>query len=129
MTNATHTPGPWLLDIADHDAAIHAGGTIAMVDDTMALWRGNAALIAAAPDLLAAIKDIVAASDANDGDSLANAIQAARAAIAKARGMRLTDGQLFFDAASSVCDVDIFSDLDMETAGRIWRAIAKAKGK
>lgn len=46
----------------------------------------NARLIAAAPDLLAAIKDIVAASDANDGDSLANAIQASRAAIAKAKG-------------------------------------------
>jgi hypothetical protein len=32
------------------------------------------------------------------------------------------DAQSFYDAASSVCDIDIFSDLDRETAGMIWRA-------
>jgi len=81
-----HTQGPWLLDISDHDAAIHAGGTIAMVDDTMVYWKRNAHLIAAAPDLLAALENVVASSNANDGDSLVNAIQAARAAISKAKG-------------------------------------------
>lgn len=40
----------------------------------------------AAPDLLAALEDIAAASAANCGDSLANAIQSAQAAIAKAKG-------------------------------------------
>lgn len=41
----------------------------------------------AAPDLLAALEDIVSASAANCGDSLANAIQEGIAAIAKARGV------------------------------------------
>jgi len=40
----------------------------------------------AAPDLLAALVDIAAASAANCGDSLANAIQAAQTAISKAKG-------------------------------------------
>jgi len=40
----------------------------------------------AAPDLLAALIDIVMASDANDGDSLTNAILAGRAAIATLEG-------------------------------------------
>ena len=39
----------------------------------------------AAPDLLAALEDIVQASDANDGDSLMNAIQAAQTIITKAK--------------------------------------------
>lgn len=46
----------------------------------------NVALICAAPDLLAALENIVMASDANDEGSLANAIQEGIAAIAKARG-------------------------------------------
>ena len=37
-------------------------------------------------DLLAALEDITAASAANCGDSLANAIQAAQSAITKAKG-------------------------------------------
>ena len=37
-------------------------------------------------DLLAALEDIAAASAANCGDSLANAIQAAQSAINKAKG-------------------------------------------
>jgi hypothetical protein len=40
----------------------------------------------AAPDLLAALRSIIESSDANCGDSLANAISAARAAIARATG-------------------------------------------
>lgn len=36
--------------------------------------------------LVGALQDVVAASDANCGDSLANAINAARAVIAKATG-------------------------------------------
>ena len=45
-----------------------------------------ARLIAAAPDMLAALRSIIESSDANCGDSLANAISAARAAIARATG-------------------------------------------
>ena len=79
-----HTPGPWDVSFGRNDAAIHAGGTIAMIDDVMTGWRANARLIAAAPELLAALGDIVASSDANCGDSLANAIRTAKDAIAKA---------------------------------------------
>ena len=84
--NSTHTPGPWDVSFGRNDAAIHAGGTIAMIDDVMTGWRANARLIAAAPELLAALGDIVASSDANCGDSLANAIRTAKDAIAKAKG-------------------------------------------
>lgn len=83
---AQHTPGPWDVSFGRNDAAIHAGGTIAMIDDVMTGWRANARLIAAAPELLAALGDIVASSDANCGDSLANAIRTAKDAIAKAKG-------------------------------------------
>lgn len=83
-----HTKGPWYLDIGARDAAIHAGGTIAMIDDTMTGWQANARLIAAAPDLLAALAPLVDAAPKDggmirlDGDELARA----RAAIAKAKG-------------------------------------------
>ena len=43
-----------------------------------------AALMAAAPDLLAALQDMLASADAGDMDSLANASDAAREAIARA---------------------------------------------
>jgi len=33
MANAKHTPGPWDVSFGRNDAAIHAGGTIAMIDD------------------------------------------------------------------------------------------------
>jgi hypothetical protein len=46
----------------------------------------TAALIAAAPELLAALRAMLAASDAGDMDSLANASSDARAAIARATG-------------------------------------------
>ena len=43
-------------------------------------------LIASAPELLAALEDVISSSDANCGDSLANAIEAARSIVAKAKG-------------------------------------------
>lgn len=88
-----HTPGPWWLDIGKTDAAIHAGGTIAMISDIMTGWRANAHLIAAAPDLLAGAAEAVAAWDMeedtpehNHEDRLEAAIAMLRAAIRKARG-------------------------------------------
>lgn len=47
----------------------------------------DARLIAAAPDLLAALSEMLSASDAGNLDSLANAAQTARMAIAKAEGV------------------------------------------
>jgi len=78
------TRAPWQLTFGEHDAAIHAGATIAMVDDTMGGWKSNAFLIAAAPDMLAALVLLVD-GDGNP-DECPRAMAAARAAIAKAKG-------------------------------------------
>jgi hypothetical protein len=87
-----HTPGPWNvtgLYVRERD-----GGLIASILD---LWHGqrtpkakknaNARLISAAPDLLAALKELLWAASRTsletDGD-YSNAFTAARVAIAKA---------------------------------------------
>lgn len=95
--NAKHTPGPWIVGHDRKNPIVEA----AALEDADGIWvnggyiigrfagadaRENAALVAAAPDLLAALQDVVRASDASDGDSLANAIQAAGATIRKATG-------------------------------------------
>lgn len=95
-----HTPGPWFVNHGRSGASYGVGqgngGAIVVV------WRGiarpkssngaaNARLIAAAPDLLAAAIELVAASDAYEGDPddderCRRAIDGLRAAIAKATG-------------------------------------------
>lgn len=82
--NSTHTPGPWDVSFGRNDAAIHAGGTIAMIDDVMTGWRANARLIAAAPELLGSLEDMLAVLEARGADG--PAMDRARAAIAKAKG-------------------------------------------
>jgi hypothetical protein len=91
---AKHTQGPWSRSnprgLTINGPPDRTGWvlTVAHVadrpDEKQAL--ADACLIAAAPDLLAALEDIVQASDANDGDSLMHAIQAAQTIIAKAKG-------------------------------------------
>ena len=102
-----HTAGPWhVTDVSGNEGeseiieAKHRG--IAWTNDS---WdevkqqgyisqedRANARLIAAAPDLLAALEDVVKSAQAMMhpvawmGESLANAITAAEEAIAKAKG-------------------------------------------
>ncbi len=89
-----HTPGPWTIEI-DHSCdeaefiRTEFDGEmfdIATLSNESGNVNSNARLIAAAPDLLAALRSIIESSDANCGDSLANAISAARAAIARATG-------------------------------------------
>ena len=83
--NTQHTPGPWRHDatwsLIKHGkaeiAAIHSGN------------GANAALIAAAPDLLAALDGLLAVSPKHpsvdeEGLQMADACAKARAAIAKA---------------------------------------------
>jgi hypothetical protein len=48
----------------------------------------SGALLSAAPTMLDALRNVVACFDANDADSMANAIADARAAIAKATGVQ-----------------------------------------
>lgn len=93
--NAKHTPGPWYA-IADdavhavkhHDIRSQDGMSVAYA---FGRYEGNenAALIAAAPDLLAALRALVTACERGAWNSEANQgghVVAARAAIAKATG-------------------------------------------
>lgn len=85
------TPGPWIAvanrgnnavsDVVDRD-----GYTIAHCRNvSVGCWDANARLIAAAPDLLAALEDLCAAYEACNGKDHP-AYKQARAAIAKAEG-------------------------------------------
>lgn len=95
MTN--HTPGPWtatgpkdfstsgmiilILSIDNYPAAFVPGWTDA--EDTAKEAAANARLIAAAPDMLAALRDAVGILDSLGGGETCRAV---RAAIAKAEG-------------------------------------------
>lgn len=104
----THTPGPWYCDephSGDADRAVYAltpahknrhymarvygGGALAKRNPEM---DANASLIAAAPDMLAALEQVLEfhakceREDAIDWQWFDAAYYAARAAIAKARG-------------------------------------------
>lgn len=83
--STTHTSGPWYADPALETIYARAanGDQILIADLTCTASReretANAALIAAAPDLLAAL-------DACVSGLMGNNLRQARAAIAKARG-------------------------------------------
>ena len=82
-----YTPGPW------HTAG-EQGVQIRSAKDQIAKvwtmrgneWKANARLIAAAPDLLEALKEIVDAADGAGWEQLDPSFKKARAAIAKATG-------------------------------------------
>ena len=100
MTNGTkHTPGPWIVDrgtTSQGDLFIH------VADESVRGWTcvasvhgeipegavGNARLIAAAPDLLAACEAIAALSDGQGQQNMLEVAGQARAALALARGER-----------------------------------------
>ena len=81
-----HTPGPWTVD---HDAVSHNGAHIAFAighdGDDYATQCANARLVAAAPDLLAALQEILDAEEGVGETDRPHMIRA-RAAIAKATG-------------------------------------------
>ena len=104
-TTAQHTPGPWQMSRQEYDnthstdLSIYApvpphnnpksicrvygeGGLSAIIEERDA----NAALIAAAPELLAALKFCAAALEAEAGKLYAAHLEQARAAIAKTTG-------------------------------------------
>lgn len=87
MTNK-HTPGPWVID---NDNVIYQEGTaepIASAAPT-ADEKANAALIAAAPELLGALKmaeGYIAGVATNEPEEQDKLMAVIRAAIAKARG-------------------------------------------
>ena len=81
-----HTPGPWTTDgKAETDTLdiVSPLGRVAMLDCSHDLMLEDARLIAAAPDLLAALEELL---NALPSATTHPAIKAARAAIAKATG-------------------------------------------
>lgn len=88
-----HTPGPWIVnhessDVGELKLSVEAGDEyfIAQVDEGMH-QQGNARLIAAAPELLSALKDIIGwvpGAASWHTDAPIKAVERARAAIAKA---------------------------------------------
>lgn len=92
----SHTPGPWEVN-ASNMVTIQAGGAsiaqplypIIWKDDHRAEFDANARLIATAPELLEALKQLVARCDGDEGvraDGSNIQTMAAHAAIAKAEG-------------------------------------------
>jgi len=78
-----HTAGPWTWmpwgDLwSEHEVLI--------TDEHSEVGAANASLIAAAPDLLAALERIVTYYDREDRPEAVFKLDAARAAIAKAKG-------------------------------------------
>lgn len=79
-----HTPGPWYVAKTGNDQGLiiseQTGSNVAVSYDAK-----DAPLIAAAPDLLAALRDMVHFDDLPK-DEQQPAVEKARAAIAKAEG-------------------------------------------
>lgn len=112
MSEAKHTPGPWMMPHFADDSATcnctsvlsdsqHGMGCIATVphgdeNEPLEIAKANARLIAAAPDLLEALKDLltitidlrakVAAAGVATSFAELEAITYAETAIAKAEG-------------------------------------------
>ena len=86
----SHTPGPWSID--KYDAIVHSEGERVVVNGVQwtqtsdpALreqYKANQRLVAAAPDLLAALKDMVDIFDGYQGAQW----KYAKSVIAKAEG-------------------------------------------
>lgn len=93
---AQHAPGPWSINRTHVLSTVHGKrylvANVHNVNFTKEANAANARLIAAAPDLLAALELIIRANDAPPGATIGEAVvcqsyaQLARAAIAKATG-------------------------------------------
>lgn len=98
MTDTTHTPGPWIVtpdDYAVYETDDHGqrGETVCVLSgygSNKSLRNANARLIAAAPELLAALEEFCRECDGyldgNDGHPWGTLLKG-RAAIAKATGV------------------------------------------
>ena len=93
-----HTPAPWTTDGDAYSGnldIIALTGRIAMLDcefseETEDVLTANACLIAAAPELLAALREIVAAVEVGDVDGFSpsgNWFREAKAALNKVEGI------------------------------------------
>lgn len=112
MTHATHTPGPWVAtgwnnltvnaicgdwpDANEYTIVLMTGGpSLNSGRQELEVMQANARLIAAAPDLLAALETLLeqakatsAWDDAQSGEDqpMLDAVTAAQTAIAKTKG-------------------------------------------
>ena len=83
-----HTPGPWRVEEYGRYVVVRGcdGRIVHEIRIKAPDAPANARLIAASPELLAALIRIVDAMDARDGDEIVPGVDAARQAIAKATG-------------------------------------------
>ena len=82
----THTPVPWHYETGDDGAVVYTGFTIAKIPIDGSDWQSNAHLIAAAPDLLAALEAALTAVEYyHEHEGCDAMLDQARAAIAKAQ--------------------------------------------
>ena len=85
-----YTPGPWRIARTDGSTVEIRGGSrdlvICEVGDTSLEDSANAALIAAAPALLAELTELVAAVLSDNPHRALSRVKSARAAIAQAEG-------------------------------------------
>lgn len=83
----THTPGPWVA-VSDYVEAhdLDEPLSICTLADCGDASKANARLIAAAPELMAALEEFIGAVDAGCAFKDASIVEYARAAIAKAKG-------------------------------------------
>lgn len=95
MEKQQHTPGPWAYIVPDGHVVRHPQiysdfGPVAnatwLGENKLDQLKANARLIAAAPDLLEALGEIVSAADGDGWSQLDADLRKARAAIAKATG-------------------------------------------
>jgi hypothetical protein len=94
--NGQHTAGPWTITRGSHDGALYviAGSDPSRAEviahrTTCPNWEANARLIAAAPDLLEALKALLRESVSESGVPLRpsrDTIAAAQAVVRKAVG-------------------------------------------
>lgn len=97
MSNQGFTPGPWVIEKAADAYCIASVGNLVIMPSSGKVKHDNteadAQLIAAAPDLLEALEDLADdiserfdMDDRSTNPGMKRAMEAARAAIAKARG-------------------------------------------
>jgi hypothetical protein len=101
-----HTPSPWHIAWCKSGAHIYDQGTIAVVSDELIAWKANARLIAAAPDMLAALQAIGSAIERGDPQDIADAWHFAQRVIAPAAPPRkeITKGHIFKAAGLYLCE-------------------------
>jgi hypothetical protein len=90
MTKSAHTPGPWVVHEDDMGLSIHARDLLVADLVQHDEVDANAALISAAPDLLAALERLLEHGERlniySQAGEDAQVIAQAKAAVAKARG-------------------------------------------